>query len=66
MTSVMKSKTKPVLVREIIDIEDWDKYYSGESYCANCSTWNSYHVRRGTPKKGLSVKCDKCGCKVDL
>jgi len=62
----MRTKSKPIIIREMTDLDDWEHYYSSDAHCGNCGEWNTYFIRLGTPKKGLSVKCDKCGCKVDL
>jgi predicted RNA-binding Zn-ribbon protein involved in translation (DUF1610 family) len=45
--------------------EDWTRHYYGvDFYCDNCGKHNHRLVRMGVRSKGLTTKCDNCGCDV--
>lgn len=47
-------------------LDDCLKWYSVNTYCGNCNKHDYAYVRKGVKKKGLSVVCNTCGCKVNL
>jgi len=53
-------------VKEDIRAEERDKYYFAEARCKNCFENIERYIQKGTPRKGVVVPCDNCGCGVDL
>ncbi len=41
-------------------------WYSVRTHCTNCNDHDYAYVKKGVRKAGLTIKCDKCGCTIEL